>query len=264
MRRSLAMALVFLVGCGAVEEGVGDEVSSNQAVDEGAARIEFLADWTTATAGVPAAGEPLVVAYDLGRLPDCRSRYHGLPTWEVLAFYRFDGGAVSEVVLTKADGTERLAAPATIEVPPEAGSIELWFMNSDNTGCVAWDSRFGENYRFSFQQAPTLGFRADWTTDVQGRLEAGGTVIVSYDPARLPACRGTYYGYEAWSISAHYRFDGGEVATQPLTQAGKAVAAHIEIPAAADGLELWFENNSRWGCQAWDSAYGENYRFSIE
>ena len=50
----------------------------------------------------------------------------------------------------------------------------------------------------------------------------------------------------------------------PLTQAGKAVAAHIEIPAAADGLELWFENNSRWGCQAWDSAYGENYRFSIE
>jgi hypothetical protein len=43
--------------------------------------------------------------------------------------------------------------PLVVEVPAGATQVELWFNNTDNTGCVAWDSRYGQNYRFDVSPA---------------------------------------------------------------------------------------------------------------
>jgi hypothetical protein len=113
------------------------------------ATLRFLRDWTTATDGRLTAGSGAAIDFELERLASCRQTRYGFAAWEILAFYRFDGGAVSSVPLTAPDGYERIAVLAPIELPAGARELEMWFKNSDAAGCVAWDSRFGENYRFS-------------------------------------------------------------------------------------------------------------------
>lgn len=119
----------------------------------------------------------------------------------------------------------------------------------------------------------TIVFRADWTIEVRGRLVEGGRVHLDYDPARLTTCRGTRYGREAWSIGAHWRIrSGGEgeaggagtwVHVAPRRDHDVEALPTFELPRAGE-LEIWFENNSAFGCQGWDSAYGANYRFRVE
>lgn len=111
---------------------------------------------------------------------------------------------------------------------------------------------------------PELTFAADYTETLTGSLHAGDRVNITYDPSRTP-CTGYKYGQPAYSVLAHWRIDGGEVET--LQVAGfesypGAIDARIELPAAGD-LEIWFESSDVWGCHAWDSAYGANYRFPV-
>lgn len=113
-----------------------------------APRIAFAADWSETVYGMPGAAPNLRIDYDLSRLPNCRQGYNGLPTWEVLVFWRFDGGAVSYTPVTRTNGTQRVAAPANLVVPPGAQEVELWFKASDRAGCVQFDSDYGRNYRW--------------------------------------------------------------------------------------------------------------------
>lgn len=39
-----------------------------------------------------------------------------------------------------------MPGPLEVNVPNGATQIEMWFNNTDHTGCVAWDSRYGQNY----------------------------------------------------------------------------------------------------------------------
>jgi Family of unknown function (DUF6209) len=34
--------------------------------------------------------------------------------------------------------------PWEVAVPNDAQKIEIWFNNTDQTGCTAWDSRYGQ------------------------------------------------------------------------------------------------------------------------
>lgn len=112
----------------------------------------------------------------------------------------------------------------------------------------------------------TIELTADFQTLVDGALVAGGIANVDYDAARLTDCRGDLNGGPAWTINAHYRINGGNV--QTIHVAGHASAPdQIDLPIElieAGELEIWFENTSAFGCQAWDSAFGANYRFTIE
>ena len=36
----------------------------------------------------------------------------------------------------------------------------------------------------------------------------------------------------------------------------------LQVSGAGD-LEIWFQNTSRWGCSAYDSAFGKNYHFAV-
>ncbi|GLW33631.1 DUF6209 family protein [Actinoplanes regularis] len=116
--------------------------------------------------------------------------------------------------------------------------------------------------------APLIQFAPDWTTTVEGVITANGTVVVDYDPARLPTCRARYAGGDAWSINVEYRIDGGPLQRQPVTQLNSdrrqvKAPASLPVPAEARELELWFVSGDRTGCREYDSQYGANYRFPV-
>ncbi len=112
-------------------------------------RIVFDKAWNETVVGMPGSAPGLLIDYDLSRLPSCRATYAGLPTWEVLVWWRFDGGAVQYTPVTKVvNQNERVAAPALIGIPSGAREIELWFKVSDRSGCVQYDSDYGRNYRW--------------------------------------------------------------------------------------------------------------------
>jgi Family of unknown function (DUF6209) len=120
--------------------------------------------------------------------------------------------------------------------------------------------------------AALLTFTSSWTESATG-LVAGETASISYDPARLPTCRGNLgYGGDdpGWSIDGNYAVNG-IVFNDPIGLAGESLGnEHLprgtlpsfQLPFAGT-LAMWFENTDAFGCSAWDSNYGNNYAFSI-
>ncbi len=115
---------------------------------------------------------------------------------------------------------------------------------------------------------PLIRFAPDWTTTVEGVIAANGTVLIDFDPARLPTCRARYAGGDAWSINVEYQIDGGPVQRRPVTQLDsdrhqvKALAS-LPVGAEAREIQLWFVSGDRTGCREYDSLYGANYRFPV-
>jgi hypothetical protein len=101
--------------------------------------LRFLSDWTLQRDGEQHAGESLRIEYDVTRLPSCRASYRGQDAWNIAGYVRFHPSMELESVALKSGSAE-------VEVPQDTSRVELWFNNSDNTGCVAWDSRYGRNY----------------------------------------------------------------------------------------------------------------------
>jgi hypothetical protein len=111
--------------------------------------LRFLSNWEHEIEGELRAGEPLQIEYDPARLPTCRSERYGRPAWSIAGYVRFHPGAdVQQVGLA--------SGSAQLDVPADAGKLELWFNNTDQTGCVAWDSRHGANYWFDVVAPPAL------------------------------------------------------------------------------------------------------------
>lgn len=109
---------------------------------------------------------------------------------------------------------------------------------------------------------PRITFSASYTETVEGKLRAGDPIEIKYDPARLPSCRGEQNGTPQWAITAFYRVNGGDVHT--IAVAGlMAAAPALLAPEKAGTLEVWFQVTNVWGCNAYDSDFGQNYKFSI-
>ena len=145
----------------------------------------------------------------------------------------------------------------------------MWFLNSDDAGCSKWDSNYGQNFHFPIQGPTTIHFSDDWTDQVAGALASGQTFVVDYDIRRLASCRADYSGYDAWTVQAVYRFDGGAISYAPLTEKidmvhNGPIPAVLAAPAGAHQVEMWFENNDADGCDAYDSQYGQNYVFDLQ
>ncbi|HEV7450896.1 MAG TPA: DUF6209 family protein [Pseudonocardiaceae bacterium] len=105
------------------------------------ATVRFLSDWSQQQTGDIRAGEPLQIEYDPQRLPRCRSSRYGQPAWSIAAYLRFHPGG-QEQSGRVAPGSD----PLEVKVPSDATKIEMWFNNTDQTGCTTWDSRYGQNY----------------------------------------------------------------------------------------------------------------------
>jgi hypothetical protein len=103
------------------------------------ATLRFLSDWTLQHDGEQRGGEPLRIEYDVARLPTCRASSRGQDAWNIAGYVRFHPSMELESVALKSGSVE-------VAVPEDTNRVELWFNNTDNTGCVAWDSCYGRNY----------------------------------------------------------------------------------------------------------------------
>lgn len=101
--------------------------------------IRFLSDWSLEQDGNIHSGEPLSIEYAEERLPRCRASRYGRDAWSITAGVRFHPNGKENDSLVK-------SGLLTVDVPSDATKVELWFKNTDQTGCVAWDSRYGQNY----------------------------------------------------------------------------------------------------------------------
>jgi uncharacterized protein YraI len=111
--------------------------------------IHFQRDWSVWNDNPILAGQPVLIDYEVQRLPSCRSTYNGNPAWDITAWVRFDGGAATGASVIQTVQNQRLQAPIYVDVPAGAKSMELWFENTDVEGCHAWDSNYSRNFKFS-------------------------------------------------------------------------------------------------------------------
>jgi hypothetical protein len=262
---ALATAAVLAGGC----DGAPTTASYGETrAAEGAPTLGFDVDWSIAQSGPVVGGGTAVLHYDPARLPACRATYHGFPAWGIVGYWNADGGFGREVAVTQFQNGTVVPVDATIRVP-FGRDLQVWFFASDEYGCTQWDSDYGRNFHFAITPPPepVIHFAADWSNHVDGTLGADRDLLVDYDLLRLPTCRATYNEYQTWEVTAHARFDDGTTADAPVTEVidpnGRGPApARFHAPAGTHAVELWFENTDRTGCQAWDSDYGQNYRFS--
>lgn len=110
----------------------------------------------------------------------------------------------------------------------------------------------------------TVTFKADWTTDVSGGLERGKRLRIVYAPSRTK-CVATSGGNAVWSSTAFYRWNGGPVKSTFAAghnPDGSGAAPGIALDQTGQ-LEMWFQSNNIYGCNEYDSAYGQNYKFNV-
>ncbi len=115
-------------------------------------------------------------------------------------------------------------------------------------------------------EAGTLTFGADFQVKVTGTLEKGKKVRVAYDANRLTACRGDFNGKPGWTITGYWKI--GDGAVHSFEAGGFSPSNGTDQPVLAldrsGDLQVWFQNNSRWGCDAYDSNFGSNYHFAVQ
>lgn len=132
------------------------------------ATLVFDAGWQNTQHGAILAGGDLVVDYNLYRLTQCHgSTYMGQPTWNTLAYVRFlpSNQVVNAPLFDRVDANGAfIAKKARFTVPTGTNAVELWFSTSGRTCSPAWDSNFGNNYRFSVRStAPAaVKWAGDW------------------------------------------------------------------------------------------------------
>jgi uncharacterized protein YraI len=234
------------------------------------AQLTFKGDWSESARGELTAGSPVRIEYDLDRLPDCRGETNGSEVWGAGGYASFDGGEPVTFALSRLDGGVVKPVPAELDIPVTAHEVELWFASSNRWGCIAYDSNNNANYRFDVKPATdgaVLAFDADGTESQSGAVKGGEKVVVHYDPSRLATCEASSGGLAKWSVSLHYKVDGGAEKTTLVTRAeGPDLVPSdptIVVPRGGD-LEIWFSATSVYGCHEYDSNAGANYHFAIE
>lgn len=120
---------------------LGPVASPGKVVFEGPER-----DWQVRVVRAPPADGAFTLVYAPGRLPTCRGRKYGRPTWSITAHLRGEGGAFTPVAFLR-DGGEypegALYAPLQFIPGP---TLEAYFFNGDAYGCHTWDSNYGQNF----------------------------------------------------------------------------------------------------------------------
>ncbi len=265
----LATALVTLVGCADSRSDQGPGGTGGKG-DGAVTTLTFSEDFSETADGPVVAGSPVRIDYDLDRLTACRGSTGGTEVWSITGWAQFDDGEPTSFAVTRLEGGQVVALDAEIDVPSSATRAAFWFSNNNRWGCNAYDSNEGANYAFDVEQradTAVLAFDADWSESQSQTIHAGDQVVLHYAPERLAQCAGSSGGNAQWSITAHYRIDGGAVKTVLVTRANgpdlEPSDPAITLPRSGE-LELWFSATSRWGCNALDSDYGANYTYTIE
>lgn len=269
MNRFVATALVTLAACAQAPDPDGASGGGGKA-DGSATRLVFSEDFSETADGPLVAGDTIAIAYDLDRITDCRGETGGSEVWGTTAHVKI-GGVVTEYALSRLAAGRVVPVVPQLPLPSTATSIEVWFSTSNRWGCIAYDSNEGANYMFEVSprtsRGAILAFDADFSESQSAAIDAGDSVLVHYAPERLSTCAGSSGGRPAWGITGYWQVDDGAVHSLMVTRAqgSELVAADptITVPRGRQ-LALWFEATSVWGCHAYDSDFGANYRFPID
>jgi len=278
IRPVLTTLLLGAAACGPAEVPPAAEAPALAHAEQGVSPwpvLTFHDDWTINQSAPLVAGQPALLRYELGRLPACRGLH-----WQVSAFFTSEHTHRRALYYPGVGTEDALELHFTV---PFGNDVQFWFQGMDSNGCSQWDSNWGQNFRVAVQNpTPTVHFRSDWTTVVDGTLRAGGPIHVDFDIWRIPFCNAvTQYDTFTGDAFMYYRFDGGptqsvslldtpeDIPTTITGQTGRTqVAPTIQAPAGASTLEVWFHGSHpatayEGECSNWDSNYGTNYTFTL-
>jgi hypothetical protein len=137
-------------------------------------------------------------------------------------------------------------------------------------GCAASTDDDGANSANAVSSEASIDFdAAGFKVETSGKLAAGQRVRIQYDLARLPTCRGNVNGGgPGWNISGFASFNGKPATAfevTKLTADGRdreSAPYELLLPEGGD-LALWFSVSSAWGCNQYDSQYGQNFHFDV-
>ena len=260
VRYFLALVLPVVLGCSAPSSE--DAAHSAAAVTSASPLITFTAGWTD-TATDLVAGEQAAISYDPGRLTTCRGSlgYGGdAPGWSIDASYMVNGIAFNEPLGIAGAGLANEQLPAG-SLPsftlPFAGTLQLWFQNTDVFGCSAWDSNYGANYSFSIAppaNAPGWMGNASVLLD---RAGCNGPCYADAQPLGTGATFGTWAREEA-------------VVTQVFFDVWQSGVTDFDNPDLWQQLDV--EAGERWGSSStFTMSYvsfaeyaGDNARYAID
>jgi hypothetical protein len=118
------------------------------------ATLHFWTGWSTSLRGHIRPGGRLTIDYELDRLPICRGHREGAPAWSIIGHVMFHpGGQLYNGTLVQHFVGDPLRVvnpprmiPFGVPVPTDAAQVEMWFQNTDASGCTTWDSSYGQNY----------------------------------------------------------------------------------------------------------------------
>lgn len=122
--------------------------------------LTFGADFSVAQSGPVIGGRSVAVDYDVARSTACRAA-----PWSVTAHATFLPMNVRQSA-TVVDGS-----PAQLSAPAGARALVLYFVNSDSSGCTAYDSDFGANFHFAVVDEPGVA----WAGNARAALSRGGS-----------------------------------------------------------------------------------------
>ena len=104
-----------------------------------------------------------------------------------------------------------------------------------------------------------LRFLPEWREVVEGELVQGGALRIEYTAERTLQAFSGPDGLTPPNVEAHLRFEpGGQNLIGSVSN-----AFEVPVPEDAEQLVLFFQATDRDRTTAWDSRYGENYRFAV-
>jgi uncharacterized protein YraI len=116
----------------------------------GGSVLAFDADWSESQSDAIRSGDDVVVHYAPERLATCAGSSGGRAAWGITGYWQVDSGPVRTLMVTRAEGSELVAADPTITVP-RGRTLSLWFEATSVWGCHAYDSDYGANYTYSIE-----------------------------------------------------------------------------------------------------------------
>lgn len=112
------------------------------------ARLTFHPDWSIEQSRPIRRGDRLEILYAPARVPACRAgggwnvsvHYYFAPFPQLWYSAEWDGSRVDD---------EGYLPVKSLSVPPTATEVVVWFVNTDRSGCVSYDSAYGVNFHFA-------------------------------------------------------------------------------------------------------------------
>jgi hypothetical protein len=266
---TLCFATLMATGC-ATDPADPNATGGGGKADGESASLSFNGDFSETLKGTPLAGDSLRISYALDRLTDCRSESGGSDKFGITGYAQFDDAEPLPFAVSQLKSGKVVPVSADVAIPASASKVALWFAINDVYGCIAYDSNENANYNYAIDRhglGAVLSFDASGEPSRSGALHAGDKVVVHYEPERLADCEGETGGHAAYGITGYWSVDGGTPHTLSVTHAsGEILVAgdpQLTLPRG-DELALWFETTNIWGCHAYDSANGANYKFRID